>query len=263
MLGPTMLYTCAIWNTPDETLDKAQENKLNILIDKLNMKDGDSVIDIGCGWGTLCNTIKKRYPKSRVVGIAYAKEQINVCRQKYPDCEFIYGDYRELPAHFAPGTFDRIVSVGMMEHIGEKYLPVFMDIVYSLLKTGGRTVLHTMTKYDTVNGRSFSHKHIMPNVELPRTNEIIKVANTFHNLRTIHVENFGPMYAKTAHFWRENIFKNKDLIIANYGIELLRSYDYCWCWFASAFACGECGLTQYTMEKAYPMGDFNYVIRRV
>jgi cyclopropane-fatty-acyl-phospholipid synthase len=241
MLGPSMVYTCAIWPDPYASLEQAQENKLRIITDKARIEDVHDVLDMGCGWGTLCDYIRHETGANRVKGIALAKEQIDWAKAHHPDCEFEYLNYER-----ATGTWDRIVSVGMLEHVGRKNLVPFFELISDLLVPGGRAVIHSMQSHDGVLMASRDDRWtsfasvVMPNGDVPSMTNIVEAVLETGALRIIHTEHFGMQYARTTRAWLANVEAHRDEIIAMYSEEFYRTYVYSWNMGSVAF---ETGLT--------------------
>ena len=144
-IGPSMTYTCAVFDTPDMSLDDAQRNKIDLVLDKLDLKPGDRMLDIGCGWGALVIAAAKRGIKA--LGVSLSHEQIEygqewIRRERLEDlAELRVMDYREVPER----DFDGITSVGMMEHVGAKNYRHYFDEMFKLLKPAGRLLNHQIT----------------------------------------------------------------------------------------------------------------------
>ncbi len=260
MLGPSMLYSSAIWASPGETLDQAQQHKIDILIDKLDPAPEHSVLDIGCGWGTLLAAIHARHG-CRVRGISLAEKQIEHCRRTLPEARFDYLDYRQLEECEA---YDRIVSVGMIEHVGQEYLQTFMDTVARLLKPGGRAVLHTMIVGDTIDLEpgihldSFISRTIMPIACIPTPGELLNAVNRTRDLHPVHYERFGQHYGRTMREWRKNVLDHEEVIAERHSREHVRVYDYIWGMSSGCFTSSNFDLLQLVVGKG-PVGGANPV----
>jgi cyclopropane-fatty-acyl-phospholipid synthase len=240
VLGPSMVYTCAIWPRPDATLEEAQENKMRLIAAKAQIEPRHSVLDLGCGWGTLCNHIQQT-TGARVKGIALAKEQIDWAKANYPACEFEYLNYDRLE-----GEYDRIVCVGMAEHVGRPHLVDFLRLVSDHLRPGGRFVLHTMQSHDDVLMRSRVARWtsfasvVMPNGDVPSMADLVRATLRTGSLRLVHTETFGVHYARTGQAWLHNLMRHREQVIAAYSEQLFRIYVYSWSMGSAAF---ETGLT--------------------
>jgi len=199
MLGKTMAYSCGYWRDA-KTLDEAQEAKLDLICRKLGLKPGMTVLDIGCGWGSFVHYAAKHYGV-KCVGNTLSEEQAKFARQltaKQP-VEIIVQDYRELTAQ----PFDRIVSVGMFEHVGPRNYKTFMKTCDALLKPDGLMLLHT------IGGNRPAHtndpwieRYIFPGGMLPSIQEIAKATTGHFIMEDWH--NFGTNYAKTLRAWWQN-----------------------------------------------------------
>ncbi len=251
MLGPSMLYSCAVWESAGQTLEEAQQHKIDLLIDKLDVAPGHSVLDVGCGWGTLLREIHARHG-CRVRGISLAEKQLEHCREVLPEGRFDYLDYRQLEETAA---YDRIVSVGMIEHVGSEYLQTFMDTVARLLKPGGRAVLHTMIVGDTldlapgVHLDSFISRTIMPIACIPTPGELLQAVNRTRRLHPVHQERFGQHYGRTLRAWRRNLLDHREAIAERYSREHVRVYDYIWGMSSGCFTSSNFDLLQLVLGK--------------
>lgn len=258
MLGPSMLYSCALFPYPEARLDEAQQHKIDVLIDKLAPEPGHRVLDIGCGWGTLLAAIRERRGCD-VHGISLAQKQIDYCRREHPEGRFDLLDYRHLEGE---DTYDRIVSVGMIEHVGPEWHETFMAVVARLLKPGGRAVLHTMIEGDVLDFAdgehidSYAADTIMPVSYIPSPRELRRALNrttldssTPHGLYPVHDERFGQHYGKTMRCWRRNVLDHRDEIAELYSEEHVRIYDYIWAMSSGCFMSSNFDLMQVVVEK--------------
>ncbi|MFQ5417250.1 MAG: class I SAM-dependent methyltransferase [Myxococcota bacterium] len=240
VLGPSMVYTGAIWPHPEATLEEAQENKLQLVTRKAQIEAHHSVLDLGCGWGTLADHIH-RNTGAKVKGITLSRNQVEWARQHYPGCEFEYLDYENIT-----GLYDRIVCVGLAEHAGRENLDDLMKLVSDHLVPGGRFFLHTMQSYDGVLMASATERWTsfasvaMPNGDTPSMSNLVKAAMNSGQMRILHTETYGVHYARTALVWRENTVRHREDIIRAYSEELYRTYIYSWSMGSAAF---ETGLT--------------------
>ncbi len=211
MLDSQRQYTCGYWKPDTKTLEEAQQNKIKLLIDKLQIPDDVemNILDIGCGWGGLTNAISKRYPKCKVVGITISKEQIKVANEKYGSkkLKYIFCDYRDLPNKQT--KYDRIISVGMFEQVGVKNLDTFFKRCNDILTDDGIFVLHTITnpiqsKYligtEKITGDEWIDKYIFPGAYIPTTESILASINR-EGLMYHHIQNLSISYAKTLNEW--------------------------------------------------------------
>ncbi len=200
MLDKELVYTCGYWKDTDN-LDQAQINKLDLVCKKMYLKPGMTVIDIGCGWGSFCKFAAKNYGV-KVVGVTVSKEQAKLAKKRCEglDVEIKLQDYRD-----ATGKFDRIVSLGMFEHVGYKNYKTFMKVCQRLLKDDGLFMLHTIGGNKSVQSTdAWIDKYIFPNSMLPSVKQISVACEGRFVLEDWH--SFGQYYDKTLLAW----FKNFD-----------------------------------------------------
>lgn len=204
MLGPTMAYSCAYWAGAN-TLDRAQNNKYRIICEKLDLKPGDTVLEVGCGWGGFAAYAARNYGV-RVVGVSISKEQIKYVEEKFPDLcaagkiDLRFMDYREIPEAFKDQKFDAIVSIGMFEHVGPDNYDDYMRIAWRVLKEHGKFLLHTIVGNGGADG--FTWFRIFPGGILPREEQIAYSAKPYFVME--HMENFGYDYSRTLMAWWNN-----------------------------------------------------------
>jgi len=198
MLDPRMVYSCAYWKNAS-TLDEAQEAKLDLVCRKLGLEPGMRVLDIGCGWGGFAAYATERYGCS-VVGVTLSKAQVTLGRQmwKHLDVDLRLADYREVT-----GTFDRITSIGMLEHVGPKNHRRFMDVVHGLLPDDGIALIHTISgRHSRRHGTPFVEKYIFPNAVSPSLAQLGTATEGLFVLEDL--QNIGPDYERTLLAWWQN-----------------------------------------------------------
>jgi cyclopropane-fatty-acyl-phospholipid synthase len=205
-LDNSMTYSCGYFRSEDDTLEQAQANKIDYILKKLNLKEGNTLLDIGCGWGGLIISAARKY-KVKALGITLSSEQADKTNsrikeeglQKYVRVELT--DYRQLK--YRP--FDRIVSVGMIEHVGKDYLNEYFLAVNKLLKDGGISLLHCITSQKGGTNR-WIDKYIFPGGYIPSVKELVSnmTDKDFHLLDT---ESLRRHYARTLEHWTDN-FEN-------------------------------------------------------
>ena len=201
VLGETMVYSCAYWKDAD-SLEQAQRNKLDLICKKLDLQAGDSVLDIGCGWGSLAHHAASNYG-CRVVGISIANEQIEYAKKRldHSNVEYIYCDYRQLPESLK--TFDKIVSIGMFEHVGPRNYKNFMEIVASRLNSGGRFLLHSIVGNGSAKHEPWLTKYIFPNAVIAEPATILRSVTP--SLVLEDIQNLRYDYSKTLIAWYQNL----------------------------------------------------------
>ena len=202
MLDRNLQYTCAFFQGTDD-LNIAQEQKMRLIGQKLNLKRGQIVLDIGCGWGGLVNYLSSTFDV-KVVGITLSKEQIKYAQKRYgsnKNASFLFMDYRKIPKNM---IFDRIVSVGMLEHVGDKNYDAYFKVVHDHLKQDGIALIHSIGCYSSSNlNDKFIQKYIFPGGVIPNFKQLSDVIPKYFQIQDWH--NFGKYYAKTLKAWYKNI----------------------------------------------------------
>lgn len=198
MLDPRMIYSCAYWEHA-MNLTQAQEHKLDMICRKLNLRQGERLLDIGCGWGGLAEFAAKHYGVS-VLGVTISKEQQAFAQKRCHGLpvEISLSDYRDLDQ-----SFDKIVSVGMFEHVGEKNYPVYFDTAKRLLADEGLFLLHTIGSDVTTQATDpWINKYIFPNGKIPSAKELAATLEGRFLIEDWH--NFGGDYDRTLMAWHAN-----------------------------------------------------------
>jgi cyclopropane-fatty-acyl-phospholipid synthase len=220
MLDKRMNYSCGYWKDA-QGLDEAQENKLKLICEKIQLKPGMRVLDIGCGWGAFGKYAAEKY-SVEVVGITVSKEQAELGRRL---CTGLPVEIRLLDYRDVDEKFDRLVSVGMIEHVGYKNYRRFFEIANKCLNDDGLFLLHTIG-----NNRSekaldlWTDKYIFPNGLLP---SIVQLGKGFEDLFIMEDwHNFGADYDKTLMAWYDNFDKNWDKIKNRYSERFYRMWKY-------------------------------------
>ncbi len=220
MLDRLMIYSCAYWK--DATaLDEAQEAKLNLIARKLNLKPEMKVLDIGCGWGGTAKFLAENYGV-RVVGVTVSKNQASFAREfcRSLPVEVRLEDYRELNE-----KFDRVISVGMFEHVGYKNYRTFMKVVRRCLKDDGLFLLHTIgSNISVVKTDPWIEKYIFPNSMLPSAKQICEASEGVFVMEDWH--NFSVHYDKTLMAWYRNFENAWDDLKERYGERFYRMWKY-------------------------------------
>jgi cyclopropane-fatty-acyl-phospholipid synthase len=226
-LGPTMVYSCAIWRGGEKkTLEEAQEEKLDTVARKLAIKEGERVLDVGCGWGAFPLWAATRYG-ANVVGITLSPPQAEKARQRAAEAgvadrvDIRVMDYRDLPS--LGEKFDAIASIGMVEHVGAANIDLYAETLASLLDSGGRLLNHGITRlrHSDPEAGDFSERYVFPDaapLHLSRNLLALERAGFI----THHVEDFGPDYAETLKHWAQNLDDNLEQAIRLAGEERIR-----------------------------------------
>ncbi|VVT49588.1 Cyclopropane-fatty-acyl-phospholipid synthase (EC [Kosakonia radicincitans] len=220
MLDPQMQYSCAYWKDA-ENLDDAQRAKLKLIGEKLKLKPGMRVLDIGCGWGGLAQFMAQNYGVS-VVGVTISAEQQKMAQQRCEglDVDIRLQDYRDLNEQF-----DRIVSVGMFEHVGPKNYATYFSVVDRNLKPDGIFLLHTIgSKRTDLNVDPWINRYIFPNGCLPSVRQIANASESHFVMEDWH--NFGADYDRTLMAWYERFLAAWPEIADNYSERFKRMFSY-------------------------------------
>lgn len=220
MLDQRMIYSCAYWKDASD-LDEAQEHKLRLVFDKLMLKTGMKLLDIGCGWGGAAKYAAERYG-AQVTGITVSSEQANFASELCNGLpvEIRLADYRDVS-----GKFDRICSIGMFEHVGVKNYRTYFQTVRRLLAEDGLFLLHTIgSNRSGTNTDPWTSKYIFPNSMLPSANHLTSASEGLLVLEDWH--SFGYDYSLTLKAWNSNIEKNLPLLAHNYNERFLRMWRY-------------------------------------
>lgn len=242
MLDSSMSYSCGYWKDA-ETLEQAQFNKLDLLCRKLELKPGMTLLDIGCGWGGMARHAAEHYG-AKVTGVTISKEQATLARERCNGLpvEIVLEDYRNVR-----GTFDRIVSIGMFEHVGRKNYRLFMEKSRSLLASNGLMALHTIgNNFDSNAHDPWIDKYIFPNGELPSISQISRAASNIFVTEDVH--NFGPDYATTLLAWDKNFQQHWPELKGNYGERFYRMWRYYLNACAGAFQARDIQLWQWVFS---------------
>lgn len=243
MLDKRLVYTCAYWKNAT-TLDKAQEAKLDLVCKKVGLKKGMNVLDIGCGWGSFAKFAAERY-NVRVTGITISREQVKLAREfcKGLPVKIRLQDYRDLNE-----KFDRIVSLGMFEHVGVKNYATYMTVVDNCLKNNGLFLLHTIGRNtSSYDSDPWITKYIFPNGMLPSPKQITAAAEGHFTLEDWH--NFGADYDKTLMAWNANFVKNWSKINKDYSERFYRMWTYYLLSCAGSFRARDVQLWQIVFSK--------------
>lgn len=216
-LDPNMVYSCAYFENGDEDLASAQVKKIDHILRKIDLRPGQSLLDIGCGWGALAIRAAQQFG-ARCVGITLSENQAALARERVAQAgldnrvEIRLQDYRDLD-----GQFDRITSVGMFEHVGVQHLPAYFEKIQGLLAPGGVVMNHGITTTDVAGratpygGGEFIDQYVFPHGELAHLSAVVKAMQQ-GGLEVRDVENLRRHYARTCALWTENFESRFDAI---------------------------------------------------
>jgi cyclopropane-fatty-acyl-phospholipid synthase len=252
MLDKGLCYSCAYWKNA-ETLDAAQEAKLDLICRKIGLRTGMKVLDIGCGWGGFAKYAAEKFG-ANILGITVSREQVefgnNRCRCL--DVKIELKDYREIRE-----KFDRIVSIGMFEHVGYKNYRTFMKVVHRCLKADGLFLLHTIGGNTSVGSTDpWINKYIFPNSMLPSLKQITSAIEGLFVLEDLH--SFGQYYDKTLMAWYDNFTKNWAKLKDAYDNRFYRMWTYYLLSCAGSFRSRRNQLWQIVFSKRGIKGGYPY-----
>ena len=250
MLDPALHYSCGYWEKA-ETLDQAQAAKCDLICRKLGVTPGMKILDIGCGWGGFAHHAATKYG-ARVTGLTVSREQARYAAQccHEEDVEIALRDYRD-----AEGEFDRVVSIGMFEHVGYKNYRTYFETIRRRLNPEGLFLLHTIgrnTSARTVD--PWIEKYIFPNSMLPSAAQITTAAEGLLVLEDWHC--FGEHYDRTLMAWYENFSRNWDLLKNDHDERFRRMWTYYLLSCAGAFRAGKNQVWQIVFSKEGMNGRF-------
>ena len=250
-LDPKRQYSCGYFKNESDSLETAQNNKIQHIIKKLNIKPNQKVLDIGCGWGSLAIDIAKSI-NCEVTGITLSKKQFEYCVKKAKELNlenqvtFRLIDYRELNE-----KFDRIVSVGMFEHVGRKFYKKFFKKIEKLLNNNGISLIHTI---GSVNPPRDPHpwitKYIFPGGYTPSLSEVTTPIEKA-GLIVSDIEVLKLHYSHTLRHWKENCLKNKAQIVEMFDEKFFRMWEFYLAGCEIAFKWGDQVVYQFQLSKNY------------
>lgn len=250
-LDPSLSYSCAYFSSTEDTLADAQYHKVHHILKKLNLKEGMSLLDIGCGWGYLLFEAAKTY-HVKCTGITLSKEQYDACKEKIKhehleDYVSVYlMDYRDLSKSGL--TFDRIVSVGMLEHVGRKNYKEFLSNVNDVLNPHGVLLLHYISALKEYSGDPWIKKYVFPGGVIPSLREILYLCADFR-FYTVDVESLRRHYVKTLLCWRKNFNEHRQEILSMFDDAFTRMWELYLCSCAASFENGVVDLHQILLTK--------------
>ncbi len=252
-LDERMLYTCAYFARPDESLEDAQLRKIDFICRKLRLKPGDRFVDFGCGWGALAIHAAKNYG-AQVTGVTLAGKQAEWCEKAIDAAgvrdrvKIVYSDYRDF---CAPGEFDKASSVGMGEHIGHANLQIFFEKVYECLRPGGAYLHHGIhlrphTPYPIWT--AFARKYVFPNGELHSILPLQEAA-TRAGFEVRDLENIRESYILTLENWVKRLEANHDAVVKIVGEASYRVFRIYMAGATLGFKAGVYSLNQLLLSK--------------
>ena len=261
-LDQDMAYSCGYFETGEESLDEAQQAKFRLLCRKLRLKPGEYLLDVGCGWGGLARFAAREYGV-KVFGITLSKEQLKLARERVNaeglqdkvDLQLL--DYRDLPQD---GRFDKIVSVGMFEHVGHANLREYCEILSRAVREGGLVMNHGITSKHT-DGRQvgrgagdFIDRYVFPNGELPHLS-MMTAEISEAGLEVVDVESLRLHYARTLEHWSQRLENKLEAAAKQVPEQALRIWRLYLAGCAYAFAHGWINIDQILATKPHADGS--------
>ena len=256
------LYSCAYWKEDTKTLEDAQQNKIDHIVKKLDIKKGQKILEVGCGWGGMAFEIAKQ-KGCEVTGISLSKNQINYCKDKAKELgldnqvNFELADYREIK-----GEYDRIFSVGMFEHVGKKFYKSFFESINQLLKNDGIFLLHTIGVVDKPSPpNKFINKYIFPGGVCPSFSQIIEPIEKT-GLIVSDTETLIRHYDKTLESWLERFLAKRNEVKDLFDEKFVRMWEFYLASCAAAFRYRDLAVFQLQIvknfESAHRTRDYIY-----
>ena len=228
LLGPSLVYSCAYFAEPGESLEAAQERKLELVCRKLRLGGGDRLLDIGCGWGSLVLHAAAHYGV-HAVGITLSEAQAQLARRRVEDagladrCEIRVADYREI----ADGPYDKIASIGMYEHVGAELLDTYAQTLARLLRPGGLVLNHGISRLASAapaGEKSLIQRYVFPDGEIQPLADVIAALQRA-GLETRDAESLREHYALTLARWLANLDAEREAVIDEIGLERWRVWQ--------------------------------------
>ena len=249
-LDDTMSYSCAYFKTSSDTLYEAQINKIEHTLKKLDLKPNEKLLDIGCGWGWLSIMAAQKYGV-KVVGVTISEEQCKKAQERVKELkledrvEIRLQNYQDLEFE---DYFDKVVSVGMFEHVGKENLGLYFMKVKQVLKPGGSMLLHSILAMFEGKTNAWIDKYIFPGGYLPSLREVVSAMSEW-DFHLLLVESLRIHYAKTLDMWSENFNQVLPQVREKYDEEFIRMWDLYLRSCASAFRVGSVDLFQFLITK--------------
>ena len=253
MLGDTMQYTCGYWKQA-QTLDEAQENKLDLICKKLHLQKGEKVLELGCGWGGFAKFAAENYGVE-VDAYNISKEQVEYARKRNKGLSVTIhlADYRD-----AKGIYDKVAAIGLCEHVGYKNYVTLIEVAHRSLKKHGLFLLHSIANnFSTSHCDPWFNKYIFPNGMLPSVKQLGETMEGLFVMEDWH--NFGPDYDETLMAWYHNFDRHWPLYQEKYDDRFYRMWKFYLLSLAGAFRARRIQLWQVIMSKEGVPGGYQSV----
>lgn len=264
VLGPSMTYTCAVYRSPDDTLEQAQANKYELVARKLGLKPGMTLLDVGCGWGGMVRHAAREHGV-RALGVTLSSEQAQWGREAIEReglsglAEVRHMDYRDAPMRH----FDAVSSIGLTEHVGVRNYGRYFAALRDRLRPGGRLLNHCITRRDNrmpVKPGAFIDRYVFPDGELAGPGRVVSAVHDA-GLEVQHEENLRQHYALTLAAWCGNLVRNWDDCVAEVGTGVARVWGLYMAGSRLAFERNEIQLHQVLATRTTPAGESSFPLR--
>ncbi|MCW5823120.1 MAG: class I SAM-dependent methyltransferase [Cyanobacteria bacterium TGS_CYA1] len=254
-LDQTMTYSSAIFANASQSLQEAQINKYETICRKLLLKKSDHILEIGCGWGGFACYAAKKYGV-KITGITISQEQFEYAKSRIAaedlsgQVEILLKDFRHME-----GKFDKIVSIEMVEALGDAQVDPFFKACSNLLEKDGLVAIQMISSSDSryeqlKNSVDFIQKHIFPGSLLLSLERVIRSTSTTSDLQLDSVSDYAESYAKTLRMWRDNFnAAESEIRKLGFGDEFIRKWNYYFCYCEAAFATRQIGLLQVVLTR--------------
>ena len=264
VLGSSMTYTCAVFPRKDASLEEAQFEKYDLVARKLDLKEGDRLLDVGCGWGGMVRHAAKHYGV-QVIGVTLSEQQAHWAQEeiKFQGLDHLaevrHGDYRDV----TESGFDAVSSIGLTEHIGVRNYPAYFSFLRDRLKDGGRLLNHCITRRDgslPPSPGAFIDRFVFPDGELAPVGRIVTAAHD-NGLEVRHVEDLREHYALTLKGWNENLEEHWDECLDEVSLGTAKVWGIYMAGSRLAFERNELGLHHVLAVKVGADGDAHFPLR--
>lgn len=250
-LDSTLTYSCAYFQTPEDSLEQAQINKIHHILDKLFIKENETLLDIGCGWGNLMLTAAKEY-KVKATGITLSQQQYDFIQARIKEegledrCSVILEDYRDVKGI----SFDHITSVGMFEHVGEDSLGEYFEVVKRLLNPKGTALIHGISRQQGGATNAWINKYIFPGGYIPGVVELADHMKA-NDLHLIDLESLRRDYQLTLEHWTKNFHEAKNDVLKIHDERFYRMWDLYLQACAASFESSNIDVVQYLLVHPF------------
>lgn len=231
ILGPKRIYSCAFFVRDGLTIDDAQAEKINTTISRLSIPDETTydILDVGCGWGELTRVLADRYPKANITGITISESQYRHCVEhagERSNLQYFCSSYDDFIRR-NPCKFDRIVSIGMLEHVGVGMLNDYFKTIFNAMRAGSIALIHSIVTETPSRTNAWLEKYIFPGGYIPHISEVISsIQSSLLKIVDIRIYQ-GFHYANTLAAWRHNFYKSiQDGVLDDYEPQIIRMLDF-------------------------------------